>query len=126
MKRKDEDLIESIMQQIADRLPDVNIYQKVYAEPVLGGMILTAYVNVVRFSRIATDYYQGSGHCRSSQIFFKEIINGYLCSASLQEFGKTSNFCHDRKRHEEKLSECQIEMRGVVGKKSGAFRRNQY
>jgi hypothetical protein len=47
------------MQTIADRLPDAKVYEQVYADGILGIMLVEAYRNVLVFAKGATEYFQG-------------------------------------------------------------------
>lgn len=49
------------MQQITDRLLDMDIYQSVYADVHLVGFLSDAYIRVLRFSRTTIQYFEGSG-----------------------------------------------------------------
>lgn len=49
------------MGQIADRLPDFNIYQQIYADNELAVMLATAYTDIIIFTREATIYLQSHG-----------------------------------------------------------------
>jgi hypothetical protein len=53
--------IQSAMQQIADRLPDFSIYQRIYANDDLANMLAAAYTDVITFSREATIYLRQRG-----------------------------------------------------------------
>ncbi|KAF2688251.1 hypothetical protein K458DRAFT_401613 [Lentithecium fluviatile CBS 122367] len=60
MKAKDEAAIISAMGHISDRLPDFKIYEKIYPDPELGGMLADAYRDVILLAREGTLYFQGS------------------------------------------------------------------
>ena len=109
MKARDEDIIESAMRHIAHNLPNVKIYQQIYAEPELGKRILDAYVNVVQFSRLATNYYQGHGYCMQSRSLGLLAANGRY-STGFQEHDKASEFYQSRRRYEKEFHRCQNEM----------------
>ncbi|KAK9794104.1 hypothetical protein SCARD494_05681 [Seiridium cardinale] len=64
MKADDEEAITATMQQITDQLPNVDIYQHIYADPQLGEMLANVYVQIMRFAREAIEYAQGHGHRR--------------------------------------------------------------
>lgn len=49
------------MQQITDRLPDMDIYQSVYADARLGECLSKAYIKVICFARTTIEYFEGSG-----------------------------------------------------------------
>jgi hypothetical protein len=42
--------IKSVMQQITDQLPDLEIYQRAYADGAFGRLLADVYVNVICFS----------------------------------------------------------------------------
>lgn len=49
------------MRQISDRLPDFEVYQRIYPDPSLGSMLAVAYRDIILLAREATCYFQGSG-----------------------------------------------------------------
>jgi hypothetical protein len=52
------------MQQITDRLPEIDIYQRIYADTMLGEMLAKAYVQVISLSQSAIDYLQSPGYSK--------------------------------------------------------------
>ncbi|KAI4628387.1 hypothetical protein J4E80_002525 [Alternaria sp. BMP 0032] len=60
LKIKNEEAIVSAMEQISDRLPDLEVYQKIYPEPKLGLMLVDAYKDIIMLARAATTYFLGS------------------------------------------------------------------
>jgi hypothetical protein len=60
LKIKNEEAIVSAMEQISDRLPDLEVYRKIYPEPTLGLMLIEAYKDVIVLAREATTYFLGS------------------------------------------------------------------
>lgn len=65
------------MESVNDRLPDVDIYNQVYVDSVLGGMIATTFRDVLHFSQQATLYFQGRGICASTE-------NKIICCAMME------------------------------------------
>ncbi|RYP45784.1 hypothetical protein DL768_007903 [Monosporascus sp. mg162] len=61
LKSSSDQSIQSIMTQIADRLPDFSIYQRIYADDDLAVMLATAYTDIIVFAREATLYLHGHG-----------------------------------------------------------------
>lgn len=53
------------MQHITDRLPDLDIYQSVYADAHLGRLLADAYVHVICFSRSSIEYFESHGYSES-------------------------------------------------------------
>lgn len=66
IKADNDEAIVTLMESVNDRLPDVDIYNQVYVDSVLGGMIATTFRDVLHFSQQATLYFQGRGICRST------------------------------------------------------------
>ncbi|KAI1440935.1 hypothetical protein F5Y02DRAFT_431620 [Annulohypoxylon stygium] len=64
LKSANDQSIQSAMGQIADRLPDFNIYQQIYADNELAVMLATAYTDIIVFTREATIYLQSHGAMR--------------------------------------------------------------
>ncbi|KAI1204852.1 uncharacterized protein F4807DRAFT_445262 [Annulohypoxylon truncatum] len=64
LKSANDQSIQSAMGQIADRLPDFNIYQRIYADNELAVMLATAFTDVIVFAREATIYLQSHGAMR--------------------------------------------------------------
>ncbi|KAI4938729.1 uncharacterized protein J4E92_000010 [Alternaria infectoria] len=60
LKIKNEEAIVSAMEQISDRLPDLEVYRKIYPEPKLGLMLVDAYKDIIMLARAATTYFLGS------------------------------------------------------------------
>jgi hypothetical protein len=60
MKEKDEEAITAAMQQMSDRLPDFEVYGKLYPDPDLGLMLVDAYKDIILLAHEATTYFQGS------------------------------------------------------------------
>ncbi|KAH6881928.1 hypothetical protein BKA58DRAFT_433709 [Alternaria rosae] len=60
LKIKNEEAIVSAMEQISDRLPDLEVYRKIYPEPKLGLMLVDAYKDIIILARAATSYFLGS------------------------------------------------------------------
>ncbi|KAK6074953.1 hypothetical protein SCUP234_07952 [Seiridium cupressi] len=54
----------SLLYAITDQLPNIDIYQHIYADPQLGEMLANVYVQIMRFAREAIEYAQGRGHRR--------------------------------------------------------------
>ena len=52
------------METIGDRLPEVAIFGRVYADTQLGAMLADAYKEVIVFAVQATRYFQQRGYCR--------------------------------------------------------------
>ncbi|RYP28501.1 hypothetical protein DL767_007180 [Monosporascus sp. MG133] len=61
LKSSSDQSIQSAMMQIADRLPDFSIYQRIYANADLAVMLATAYTDIIVFAREATIYLHGHG-----------------------------------------------------------------
>ena len=68
MKAKDEEAITGAMQQIADRLPDMRTYHKIYPNPELGVMLIEAYKDVIVLVRKATQFFQCSTFSESHDL----------------------------------------------------------
>jgi len=51
------------METITDRLPDVEIYGRVYADAKLASLLADAYTGVICFAREAIQYFRGRGIC---------------------------------------------------------------
>lgn len=61
LKAEGEKSIISSMDQMADRLPDFKVYQRLYPDPSLGLMLAAAYKDVIVLAREATCYFHSSG-----------------------------------------------------------------
>ncbi|RYP62565.1 hypothetical protein DL770_009562 [Monosporascus sp. CRB-9-2] len=61
LKSASDQSIQSAMMQIADRLPDFSIYQRIYADGDLAVMLAAVYTDVVVFAREATNYLHNHG-----------------------------------------------------------------
>ena len=61
LKATGEESIHSSMRQISDRLPDLEVYQRIYPDPSLGLMLAEAYKDVILFAREAACYFQRYG-----------------------------------------------------------------
>lgn len=68
VKAANDEAIVGAMETIGDRLPEVAIYGKVYADAELGNMLAEAYKEVIVFAVQATQYFQQRGYCKSSSI----------------------------------------------------------
>ncbi|KAJ2898398.1 hypothetical protein MKZ38_003950 [Zalerion maritima] len=65
MKPKEEEAINSALDQMTDRLPEMDIYQRIYnPDQVLARLLADVFVKVIVFSREATQFFQGHGTSR--------------------------------------------------------------
>ncbi|KAF2645289.1 hypothetical protein P280DRAFT_116495 [Massarina eburnea CBS 473.64] len=99
MKAKDQDAIVSAMEHISDRLPDFGIYQRIYPNVELGGMLADAYRDVIIFMREATSFFERSSVLRSIQSMGKPL------QFELMEQRMRSNFSRIRLKCESLLAE---------------------
>lgn len=60
MKAKNDEAITAAMAQMSDRLPDLQIYRKIYPDPILADMLLNAYKDVIMLAREAISFYLSS------------------------------------------------------------------
>ncbi|KAI1357312.1 hypothetical protein F5Y08DRAFT_324569 [Xylaria arbuscula] len=63
-KAEEEASIQSCMLHISDRMPDFEVYSRIYPDPKLGLMLSEAYRDVIIFARKATIYFQAHGSVR--------------------------------------------------------------
>jgi hypothetical protein len=63
LKAGSDESILSAMETITDRLPDVEIYGRVYADAKLASLLADAYTGVICFAREAIVYFRGRGIC---------------------------------------------------------------
>ena len=61
MKAEAERSIHTSMHEILDRLPDLDVYQRIYPDPVLGRMLAKAYGDVILFAQHVVVYCQSHG-----------------------------------------------------------------
>ena len=75
LKAVAEKAIRSSMREVSERLPDLEVYRRIYPDPRLGEMLAEAYRDVILFARKVTVYCQGYGlskwHARS---FLRKLI----------------------------------------------------
>ncbi|KAF2198747.1 hypothetical protein GQ43DRAFT_421781 [Delitschia confertaspora ATCC 74209] len=65
MKIQDEETIVSALQQMSDRMPDFQVYQKIYIDKDLLSMLSDAYKDVILLAREAISFFQRSSMGRS-------------------------------------------------------------
>jgi hypothetical protein len=61
LKAANDNSIQSCMRTIANRLPDLDIYYRIFPDDVLATMLSNAYKNIIIFAQTATMYFQGHG-----------------------------------------------------------------
>lgn len=60
-KAEEEASIQSCILHISDRMPDFEVYKRIYPDPQLGLMLSEAYRDIIIFARDVTIYFQGPG-----------------------------------------------------------------
>ncbi|KAK3321391.1 hypothetical protein B0T19DRAFT_478497 [Cercophora scortea] len=85
LKAANDNSIQSCMRTIANRLPDLDIYYRIFADEVLATMLSNAYLDIVIFAQTATAYFQGHGLAR----FIKGIAHPKSFQDREDGLGKT-------------------------------------
>jgi hypothetical protein len=66
MKAEGEEALYSAMQRISDRLPDLQLYKRIYPDAQLGSMLAETYKDIIIFARTASAYFQSGSFCKFS------------------------------------------------------------
>ncbi|KAK4234606.1 hypothetical protein C8A03DRAFT_47110 [Achaetomium macrosporum] len=87
--------IQSTMQEITGRLPDLDIYQRIYADKELGRLLADAYIHVVDFSRASIEYFETRGYVRvlrsiGTPRMFEEMEEKALIAEKVDELKKNN------------------------------------
>ncbi|KAK1828954.1 hypothetical protein QBC39DRAFT_415460 [Podospora conica] len=93
IKADNDEAIVSVMENINDRLPDVDIYNQVYVDSVLGTMIATAFRDVLLFSQQATLYFQGRGMSRAIKSISNPVRFPDLQEQLVKDFNNIRHRC---------------------------------